>query len=104
MPAVLGTAGYTGFALYPSYKFSDNFTLGLRAENFKAKDKSAYSTAPAAKESVTAYTLSANFKSGGLTFIPEFRMDSGSANMFADSKGISTKSASQISMAVVYGF
>ena len=104
VPAVLGTAGYTGFALYPSYKFSDNFTLGLRAENFKAKDKSAYSTAPAAKESVTAYTLSANFKSGGLTFIPEFRMDSGSANMFADSKGISTKSASQISMAVVYGF
>jgi hypothetical protein len=104
--AVLGdrTQGYTGFALYPSYKFSDNFTLGLRAENFKAKDKSVYSTAPAAKESVTAYTLSANFKSGGLTFIPEFRMDSGSANMFADSKGAPTKSASQISMAVVYGF
>jgi hypothetical protein len=103
-PAVLGTQGYTGFALYPSYKFSDNFTLGLRAENFKAKDKSAYSTAPAAKESVTAFTLSANLKSGGLTFIPEFRMDSGSANMFADSKGAPTKSASQISMAVVYGF
>jgi hypothetical protein len=103
-PAELATQGYTGFALYPSYKFSDNFTLGLRAENFKAKDKSDYSTAPAAKESVTAYTLSANFKSGGLTFIPEFRMDSGSANMFADSKGISTKSASQVSLAVVYGF
>lgn len=103
-PAVFATQGYTGFALYPSYKFSDNFTLGLRAENFKAKDKSAYSTAPAAKESVTAYTLSANFKSGGLTFIPEFRMDSGSSDMFSDSDMMATKSASQVTLAVVYGF
>jgi hypothetical protein len=102
--AVLGTEGYTGFALYPSYKFSDNFTLGLRAENFKAKKLSSTFSNVTANESVTAFTLSANLKSGGLTFIPEFRMDSGSANMFADSKGISTKSASQISMAVVYGF
>jgi len=105
--AILGdrTQGYTGFALYPSYAVSSNFSLGLRVENFKAKEKSFYvDTAPAAKESVTAFTLSANLKSGGLTFIPEFRMDSGSANMFADSKGDLTKSASQISMAVVYGF
>ena len=101
---VLGTDGYTGFALYPSYKFSDNFTLGLRAENFKAKKLSSTFSNVIADESVTAYTLSANLKSGGLTFIPEFRMDSGSAKMFADSDMALTKSASQVSLAVVYGF
>jgi hypothetical protein len=105
--------GYTGFALYPSYAVSSNFTLGLRAENFKAKKLGSdnptilkYSNV-SDNESVTAFTLSANIKSGGLTFIPEFRMDSGSANMF-ELDSITTlptqKSASQISMAVVYGF
>jgi hypothetical protein len=97
--------GYTGFALYPSYAVNSNFSLGLRAENFKSKKAGnplggTFSNV-AADESVTAFTLSANLKSGGLTFIPEFRMDSGSANMF---EGVTEKSASQVSMAVVYGF
>jgi hypothetical protein len=105
-----GTAddtGYTGFALYPSYAVSSNFSLALRAENFKAKKFSEYDdlgTGPAGDESVTAFTLSANLKSGGLTFIPEFRMDSGSENMFSDSDLMATKSASQVTLAVVYGF
>jgi hypothetical protein len=101
---VLGTLGYTGFALYPSYAVSDKFTLGLRAENFKTKKASSPLSNVAADESVTAFTLSANLKSGGLTFIPEFRMDSGSKEFFKDSDMKGTKSASQISMAVVYGF
>jgi hypothetical protein len=112
--------GYTGFAIYPSYAVSSNFSLGLRAENFKVKKAGStvydlttiplptqllYSNVPN-DESVTAFTLSANLKSGGLTFIPEFRMDSGSKNMFKKSGStvIDTKSASQVSLAVVYGF
>jgi len=90
--------GYTGFALYPSYAVSSNFGLGLRAENFKFKENSG-------DTSVTALTLSANLKSGGLTFIPEFRMDNNSDEfIFVDSDGAPAKSASQISLAVVYGF
>ncbi len=106
--------GYTGFALYPSYAVSDKFTLGLRAENFKVKKMSTYistdlgtlGTGPAGDESVTAFTLSANLKSGGLTFIPEFRTDGASANSFkkSGSSTVDTKSASQVSLAVVYGF
>ena len=95
-----GTAddtGYTGFALYPSYAVSSNFGLGLRAENFKTKKNSG-------DASVTALTFSANLKSGGLTFIPEFRMDNNSDKVFTDSDGLPTKSASQVSLAVVYGF
>ena len=104
---VADDTGYTGFALYPSYAITDKFSLGVRAENFKAKKLAEYDligTGPAGDESVTAFTLSANLKSGGLTFIPEFRMDSGSKDMFVDSKALATKSASQVTLAVVYGF
>jgi hypothetical protein len=93
--------GYTGFALYPSYAVSSNFSLALRAENFKGKKNAITYSNVVADESVTAFTLSANLKSGGLTFIPEIRMDSGSVKMF---EGATEKSASQVSMAVVYGF
>ncbi len=96
--------GFTGFALYPSYAVNKNFSLALRAENFKAKKDSGSYSAVVGDESVTAFTLSANLKSGGLTFIPEFRMDSGSEEMFFDSNMMATKSASQVTLAVVYGF
>ncbi|TDD97429.1 porin [Flavobacterium cellulosilyticum] len=89
--------GYTGIALYPSYAVTENFGLGLRGEYFKYKENSG-------DTSVTALTLSANLKSGGLTFIPEFRLDSGKDKMFLDSNMIPTKSASQVSLAMVYGF
>lgn len=89
--------GYTGFALYPSYALASNFSLGLRAESFKTK-------ADSGDQSVTAFTLSGNLKSGGLTFIPEFRLDNGKDEYFSDSDGAPTKSASQVSLAVVYGF
>jgi hypothetical protein len=97
-------SGYTGVALYPSYAISDNFGLGLRAEYFKAKTLAAGFSGVTAKESVTALTLSANLKSGGLTFIPEFRLDNGSSNQFFTSAGAPTKSASQVTLAMVYGF
>lgn len=96
--------GFTGFALYPCYAVNKNFSLALRAENFKAKKDSGSYSAVVGDESVTAFTLSANLKSGGLTFIPEFRMDSGSEEMFFDSNMMATKSASQVTLAVVYGF
>lgn len=99
--------GYTGVALYPSFSITDAFALGLRGEYFKGKKNSAYDavpSGPAAKESVTALTLTGNFKSGGLTFIPEVRFDNGSANMFLKENGMPTKSASQFSLAIVYAF
>jgi hypothetical protein len=93
-----GKVGYTGFALYPSIAVTENFGLGLRGEYFKYKENSG-------DTSVTAFTLSANLKSGGLTFIPEFRLDSGKDDMFLKSDLTTmTKSASQVTFAVVYGF
>jgi hypothetical protein len=91
--------GYTGFALYPSVAVTDAFALGLRGENFKFKKNSGDDT-------ITALTLTANLKSGGLNFIPEFRLDNAKTNTFGfiDANGAATKSATQFSMAVVYAF
>lgn len=87
--------GYSGVALYPSVAISDSFGLGLRAESFKSKTTDT---------SVSAFTLSANLKAGGLTFIPEIRLDSASEDSFYASNGNPTKSASQFAVAMVYGF
>ncbi len=89
--------GYSGFALYPSYSVKDNFSLGLRAESFKfnnSEDNTSY----------TGLTLTGNIKSGGLTFIPEIRLDNASQMKFVDTSSASVKSASQVCLAVVYVF
>lgn len=108
--------GYSGVALYPSVAITNGFSLGLRGEYFKAKENSSFlrldpitndivsSFGPAADESITSLTVSGNLKSGGLTFIPEFRFDNGSVNQFFKENGSLTKSASQFSLAVVYAF
>jgi hypothetical protein len=71
-------AGYTSFV--PAVDVSDKFSLGLRGEYFKFKQGSG-------DNSVTALTLSANLKAGGLTFIPEFRLDNSSNVIFETTMG-----------------
>ena len=95
--------GYTGVALYPSVAVNDSFGLGLRAEYFKSKENSAM-IGLGADNSVTAFTFSANYKVGGLTIIPELRLDSAKADTFYDSDMMMTKSATQATIALVYGF
>lgn len=93
-----GDVGYTGAAIYPSYALTDAFALGLRAEYFKSKEGSL-------DTDVTAFTLSGNYKVSGLTIIPEFRFDNNSDDvMFVDSNLAPTSSATQVLLAVVYGF
>ena len=98
--------GFTGVALYPQLAVSKTTTLGLRAEYFSAKStKGAYVVAgPAAGESVTAYTLTANIKAGSLTLIPELRLDNASKESFLDSNLKASKSASQFALAAVFAF
>lgn len=92
-----GAVGYSGIALYPALQVSENVGLGVRGEYFKFKSGSG-------GDAVTAVTLSANLKSGGLTFIPELRLDSNNNAVFLNSGGMPTKSASQFLLACVYGF
>lgn len=96
-----GEGGYSGVALYSKVNISNSFGLGLRGEYFKNKNISSFEG-----ESVTSFTLSANLKHGGLTFIPEIRLDNSKNDTFGFVKenGLATKSASQFSLALVYVF
>lgn len=96
--------GFTGVALYPQYAVSKDVTLGLRGEYFSTKKGTYAPYGPAAGESVTALTATANIKAGPLNFIPEFRVDNGSKNMFMNSDMKPTQSAQQFVVAAVYAF
>ena len=54
--------------------------------------------------SIFATTLSANFKAGGFTFIPEIRFDNASQEVFIDKDGAAKKSAGNFLLAAVYSF
>lgn len=88
--------GYAGVALYPQYALSDAVALGLRGEY--------YTTKGAAKTSYTGLTFTANVKSGGLTFIPEIRMDHNGDKPFFNKDGLVAPNAGQFSLAAVYAF
>jgi hypothetical protein len=98
--------GYRGAALYIQNAFTDTFSMGLRGEYFKSKSDAEGVTFSGVVpgESVTALTLSANLKAGGLTFIPEIRMDNGSSAQFLKNNLDPTKTAAQFSLAAVYAF
>ncbi len=122
---------FTGIALYVQNSFSDNFSLGLRAEQFMTKNevydasnrlyiptinKTISPTKNELRGSVTALTLSGRYKVGDLTFIPELRTDlfgkaSTDKNVAAtkgynlpDSNGDLKKAISSFSIAAVYAF
>ncbi|MDT3404759.1 porin [Mucilaginibacter terrae] len=99
--------GFSGAALYPQYAISGAITLGLRAEYFKNKsktDNSIFYSRLGAGNDVKAFTLTANVKAGGLTFIPEVRLDNAKNNTFVKSNGDVTKRAGQFALAAVYAF
>lgn len=91
--------GYAGAALYPQYAFTDAVALGLRGEYFKYKN-----VAGSVGDKYTSVTLTANIKSGGLTFIPEVRLDHSGVKPFAKSNGMAAPNAGQFSLAAVYAF
>ncbi|WP_426325382.1 porin [Pedobacter sp. R-06] len=91
--------GYAGAALYPQYAVADAVTLGLRGEYFKYKNAGGIQGAK-----YTSVTLTANIKSGGLTFIPEVRLDHSGDKPFFKEGGAAAPNAGQFSLAAVYAF
>jgi len=100
----LGGGGFDGAALYPQLAVSKVVALGLRAEYFRTKKGAFQPAGPAAGESVTSFTLTANVKSGPLTLMPEVRLDNGSTSQFIKNNGGNAKSAAQALLAAVYAF
>ena len=94
-----------GSALYFNYDPLAWLGLTLRTELFG--DNNQYKVFSAATEggNVFSTTLSANFKTGGFIFIPEFRIDNTKkAVLFTDKSGAFKRSASSFLIAAVYAF
>jgi hypothetical protein len=89
-----------GSALYLNMDPTSTFGLTLRGEYFN-NEKGA-SAAPATN--IFATTLSANCKVGGLTIIPELRMDSAKDEIFIKRADEATKSTLSALVADVYQF
>ncbi len=99
------SSSFMGVAVYPKFTFSDAFALGVRAEYFAVTNGhlDIFGTDANGDGDVMAVTLSANYNLGGLTFIPEFRLDKTSQDSFH--KGTSTGDLlPSINLAAVYKF
>ena len=100
------SASWYGAALYGSYATSSSFALALRAEYFGDKDGiKVYGNGTDGGNNIFEATLSGNYKVGGLTFIPEIRLDNASEEgLYYKADGTNTKSTVSAVLAAVYSF
>ncbi len=107
-------SGFYGVALYPQYKTSEKFTLGLRGEYFAqyngglvAFDGATLSSPIAFDQEgdgdVIALTLTGSYDVGDLTLKPEFRVDS-SDDAFVDSDLEVSSTLTSFVLGAVYKF
>jgi hypothetical protein len=102
-----GDAGtFMGFAVYPKVTLSETFALGLRAEYFSITNGhlGIIGMDDTGDGNVMEFTLSGNYKVGGLTFIPEFRIDMTSEDTFLDADNKPTDMMPSLNLAAVYKF
>ena len=100
-------ASFYGVALYPQYKTSESFTLGLRGEYFAEAEGGAGAIGGYDEEgdaSVLAITLTGSYTVGDLTIKPEFRLDSASEDTFLDTDLEPNSSLSSFLIAGIYKF
>ena len=91
--------GFYGVDLYPQYSLSESFSLGLRGEYFQTQ-----SDAISDDPSVVAFTLTGSYTVDDLIIKPEFRLDSGSEDIFIDTDLMATKSLGSFVVAAIYKF
>lgn len=97
--------GFSGVAGYLQYALTDAFAIGTRVEYFSTVGGFGVLEEDVdAKGSVLNVTLSAPYKIGDLTLIPEFRLDSQGEDAFIDGDGEPTSSLSTFYLAAVYAF
>jgi hypothetical protein len=99
-------ATFMGFAVYPKVTLSEKFAVGLRAEYLKVTNGhlGIFGVDENGDGSVMEFTLSGKYKVGGLTFIPEFRLDTTSEDSFYDADGKAQNKMTSMSLAAVYKF
>ncbi|WP_281990012.1 porin [Aquimarina aggregata] len=101
--------GFYGVALYPQYKTSEKFTIGIRGEYFALYNDGLLGLGAVGVDtegdgSVIAATLTGSYDIGSLTLKPELRLDSTSEDFFEDNDGQETKSLSSFVLGAIYKF
>lgn len=91
-------------ALYLNLDPSSAFGLTLRGEYFSDKNSLKMFSPYVDGGSIFATTLSANFRVHSFIFIPEFRLDSASEDIFTDKNGAGKSSAASFVIAAIYSF
>lgn len=86
---------------YASYAAKENLSLAYRLEYFNRDE---VLTGVDGGISIIGNTLSLNYKSGNLTFIPEIRFDSSSEDIFSDSDAAPVGSNAYILFGTTYSF
>lgn len=94
-------ASWFGVAGYVNYTLNENVGLNLRGEFFADGDGLALGLGDV---SIFDLTLSAPIKSGPLTFMPEFRMDIASEDIFLNKDGEPQSISPSIITALIYTF
>jgi len=112
-------SGFYGVALYPQYKTSEKFTLGLRGEYFaqyngglaSVNDEGEITSATAINNegdgAVLGLTLTGSYDIGNLTLKPEFRLDSmteDDVQIFRDNDRQGTDSLTSFVLGAIYKF
>lgn len=90
---------YTALSIYPQYTASEKMSWGLRLEYI--------AFGPIADSdvlNVLTPTLTANYKVGGLTIKPEFRIDDSSQEIFINNDGNGSGSLASFVLGAVYSF
>ncbi len=94
-----------GSALYLNFDPQSWFGLTLRGELFTDKNQLKVFGASSEGGSIFSTTLSANFKTGGFIFIPEFRLDTANKEvLFVNKTGAFTNSFGSFLVAAIYSF
>ena len=113
---IIDTSGdassFYGIVVYPKVTLSESFGIGLRAEYFSITNGHLTNSSGSSiiglddngDGNVMAFTLSANYKTGGLTFIPEIRVDKTSEDSFINNDGDAKNILPSINLAAVYKF
>ncbi|RUA14820.1 MAG: porin [Flavobacteriia bacterium] len=97
---------FAGVALYPQYKTSENFTIGLRGEYFTETNVGAIDQTEllSGDINVFALTLTGSATIGDLILKPEIRLDSASEDAFIDNDLAPTGSLASVLFAAIYSF
>lgn len=92
--------GFYGIALYPQYKATKSFDIGLRGEFFNT-----FLDDPATEgENIFAITLTGSYAIENLTIKPELRLDSASEDIFTNSDILPSNNLASFVLAAIYSF